>query len=252
MCQATKGSNCPFLENNIWCPLTQFDEHPLAYLLMMISHWLMNLKNNSLLMCLKTAHSWLSYWSPTGEFVDTHSLMKMPTGFFVDVVKTFSLTTTVNFIDIFPLCQLKGETIFFKLFLNSPPSYVGVFHFCTPPFNCTRVPSSFLMLAAICVSEVDCKTYTIVLRLTTIPKDQSMHNWSLIWQVGLVCSNSLMNDSSCHNGDKDGDQKTDLLDDRFFDNESILVWLQLQFAYMYVCLQLSHGLLIVFDQENLH
>jgi len=25
-CQAAKGSNYPLLENNIWCPLTQFDE----------------------------------------------------------------------------------------------------------------------------------------------------------------------------------------------------------------------------------
>jgi len=47
---------------------------------------------------------------------------------------------------------------------------------------------------------------------------QSMNNLSSIWKIGLVCNISLMNDSTCHNGDKDGDQNTDLPDDRFFDN----------------------------------
>ena len=61
-----------------------------------------------------------------------------------------------------------------------------------------------------------------------------------------------MSDSACHNGDKDGDQNTDVPDDRFFDNEGSLVWLQLQFSHMSICLQHSHGLLMLFDQEILH
>ena len=78
----------------------------------------------------------------------------------------------------------------------------------------------------------------------TIPRDQSMNNLSLIWQVGLVCNISLMNDSVFHNGDKDGDQNTDLLDDRLFDNENMSVCLQLEFVCISVCLQLSHDLLM--------
>ena len=70
----------------------------------------------------------------------------------------------------------------------------------------------------------------------TIPMDQSMNNQSLIGQVGLVCSISLMNDSACHNGDKDEDQNTNLPDDQFFDNENISVCLQLEFACIFVCL----------------
>ena len=60
-----------------------------------------------------------------------------------------------------------------------------------------------------------------------------------------------MNDLTCHNGDKDEGQNTDLPDDRFFDNEGSLAWLQLQFAHISVCLKLSHGLLTLFDQEIL-
>jgi len=96
MWHTTKGSNCPLLENNIQCPLTQFDECPLAYLLMMIAHW----------------------------------VMKMLTGCFVDVVETFSLKTILLISLKFPpLCQLKGEVIFSKLYLN----------FELPPFRCRRV-----------------------------------------------------------------------------------------------------------------
>ena len=61
-----------------------------------------------------------------------------------------------------------------------------------------------------------------------------------------------MNDSTCHNGDKDGDQNTNLPDEQFFDNENISVCLQLEFVYMFICLQLSHGFLMLFDQETLH
>lgn len=66
-----------------------------------------------------------------------------------------------------------------------------------------------------------------------------MNNQSLILQVGLVCSTSLMNDSACHNGHKNGDQNIDLPDDRFFDNENMSVYPQLEFVCISVCLQLQ-------------
>ena len=47
-----------------------------------------------------------------------------------------------------------------------------------------------------------------------------------------------MNDSTCRNGYKDGDQNIDLLDDWFFDNENISVCLQLELVCISVCLQL--------------
>ena len=237
MCQAAKGSNCPLLENSIRCPLTQFDDDcPLAEDV--------EKQLNVAFAMMKAAHCCFGCRSPTGEFADAHCWWQMPTGWWRCPLATSLMLSRlsvwqplVNFIDIFPPLSAERRDNLLQITLNSPLLGVGVFHWCTPPFNCTRVPSSFLWLAAICVSEFCCKTYTIVLLLTTIPKDQSMHKWSLIWQVGLVCIISLMNDSSCHNGDKDGDQNTDLPDDRFFDNEGISI-----------CLLLSHGLLMLFDQ----
>jgi len=41
--------------------------------------------------------------------------------------------------------------------------------------------------------------------------------------IVVVCYIVLINDLTCHNGDKDGDQNNDLPDDWFFDNEGILV-----------------------------
>ena len=75
--------------------------------------------------------------------------------------------------------------------------------------------------------------------LMTTLKDKSIHSQSSILLVCFFWNNSLMNDSSCHNGDKDGDQNTDLLDDWFFDNEKISVCLQLEFVCIFVCLQLQ-------------
>jgi len=57
----------------------------------------------------------------------------------------------------------------------------------------------------------------------TIPMDQSMNNQSSIFLIVFIFSIVLMNDLACHNGDKDGDQNTDLPYDRFFDNEGSLV-----------------------------
>ena len=223
----------------------------------------MTLKNNSLLLllCLKTAHGWLCYRSPTGEFVDANSLMKMPTGCFVDVVRlgcfvdvfeTFILTTTVNFIDISPPFSAKRRYNLLQIIYELPPSGVGVFHWCTPPSNCTRVPSSFLVFAAICVSEFDRKTYTILWLWMTIPKDQSSHNVSSICLIFGGCDILLRNDWACHNGNTDGDQNTDLPNDRLFDNESISVEHELQVACNFVCLQLSQNLMRWVVQEILH
>lgn len=153
--------------------------------------------------------------------------------------------------NIFPPLSAERKNNFLQLFLNSPLSGVEVLHYCIPPFNCMRVPSSFLLSATICVTEFYCKTYTIFWPWMTIPKDQSMNNCSSICVIVFVCFIAFMNDMTFHNGDKDGDKNTDLPDDWFFDNEGILVWLQLQFVHMFVCLQLSHDLLMLFDQEIL-
>lgn len=62
-----------------------------------------------------------------------------------------------------------------------------------------------------------------------------------------------MNDSTGQNGDKDGDQKTDLPDDWFFDNEKFSICLQLEFACMAVCLHFQFVCIDVYLQlaENL-
>ena len=147
----------------------------------------MTSKNNSLLLllCLKIAHYWICYQSPTREFVDVENfslqlLLLTPTGCFADVVETFSLTTTINFINISPPLSAKMRDNLLQIISKLPPSGVTVFHWCTLPFNCTRVPSSFLQLAVICASEFDCKTFTILWLWMTIPRDQSMNNWSVI------------------------------------------------------------------------
>ena len=151
MCQAAKGSNCPLLENSIRCPLTQFDERPLACLLMMIAHWLKMSKNNSMLLLLwwKLLTAALAVDRPLANLLmltaddkcplvdeDAHWLLRWCCwDFQSDNHLSISLTFS-------PLCQLKGETIFSKIYLNSPPSGVGEFHCYTPLFNCMRVPSS--------------------------------------------------------------------------------------------------------------
>lgn len=83
----------------------------------------------------------------------------------------------------------------------------------------------------------------------TIPWDQSMNNLSSIQMTAVGCNMSLMYDLTCRNGYKDGDQNIDILDDWFIENENISICLQLEFAPMAVFLQLSHGVLSVFDQE---
>lgn len=45
--------------------------------------------------------------------------------------------------------------------------------------------------------------------LMTTLKDKSIHSQYSILLVCFFWNKSLMNDSSCHNGDKDGDQKND-------------------------------------------
>lgn len=63
-----------------------------------------------------------------------------------------------------------------------------------------------------------------------------MNNRSSIYFIIFVFCNVLMNDLTCHNGDKDGDQNSDLPDEKFFDNEGSLVGLQLQFVCISICL----------------
>ena len=139
-CQAAKGSNCPLFENSIRCPLTQFDDDcPLAEDV--------EKQLNVAFAMMKVAHCCFGCRSPTGEFADAQCWWQMPTGWWRcplaaldDIVKTFSLKTTLNS----PLCQLRGETssAFHFWILNSPPLGVGKFHCYTPSFRCMRVPSS--------------------------------------------------------------------------------------------------------------
>ena len=165
--------------------------------------------------------------------------MKMPTGYFADVVETFSLTTTCQFHWHFPPFVSWKE-------MQSSPKYIW-----TPPYKWRSISLVYSpvqlhestifiwLLVAICWSESNRKTCKIFWLWMTIPRDQSMNNWSSIWLIVVVCCIVLMNYLTCHNGDKDGDQNIDLPDDQFFNNEGILVSLQLQFARMSICLQLQ-------------
>jgi hypothetical protein len=54
-------------------------------------------------------------------------------------------------------------------------------------------------------------TIIIIWLLMTTAKDQSTHHKYLILQFHFSWNICLMDDSSCHNVDKDGDQNTDLL-----------------------------------------
>ena len=117
-CQVSKGSICPLREINILCPLTKFVQRPLAD----------DVKNNFLLhFCIENFSLLLCCRLPTGIFFDSHWLLKMPTGYesyppttFVGFVETFSLTTTVNFIDIFPPLPAERRDTSLESFLNSP------------------------------------------------------------------------------------------------------------------------------------
>ena len=57
-----------------------------------------------------------------------------------------------------------------------------------------------------------------------------MHNVSSITSFVVGCDISLRNYWAHDNGNKDGDQNTDLPYDQFFDNKNIPVRLQLQVA----------------------
>lgn len=54
--------------------------------------------------------------------------MKIPNGFFVDVIENFSLTTTLNFIDIFPPLLDERKDNILQIISEPPPSGVGVSH----------------------------------------------------------------------------------------------------------------------------
>ena len=192
----------------------------------------------SLLLWLSIAH-WRICWCSL-LMTNSHWLMKMPTGCFADVFETFSLTTTCQFHWHFPPFVSWKER-------QSSPKYIWT----PPPFKCRRVSLLYSLiqlhestiicslLAALCVIIVGCRTETIVWLWMTIPKDQSIHNVSSIWLIFVGCDIFLRNDWACHNGNKDGDQNTDLPYDRFFYNENVSVGHQLQVACNSVCLQLS-------------
>ena len=133
-----------------WTPTGVFanDDHPLADDV--------EKQLNVAFAMMKAAHCCFGCRSPTGEFADAHCWWQMPTGWWrcpladeeahwllrwccrdFQSDNHLSISLTVS-----PLCQLKGETIFSKIYLNSPPSGVGEFHCRTPSFNCMRVPSS--------------------------------------------------------------------------------------------------------------
>jgi len=122
-CQDVKGSIYLLLSINIlcsltkcwWMPISKFvdDDRPLAD----------DVEKQLIfaLRCFKIAHCWICCWSPTGEFVDAHLLMKMLTGCFTDVVETFSLTTTINFIDIFPPFLAERRDNLLQIIFELPP-----------------------------------------------------------------------------------------------------------------------------------
>ena len=177
----------------------------------------------SLLLWPSIAH-WRICWFSL-LMTNSHWLMKMPTGCFADVVETFSLTTTCQFHWHFPPFVSWKER-------QSSPKYIW-----TPPFKCRRVSLLYSLvqlhkstiigslLATLCVIVVGCRTEITIWLWMTIPKDRSIHNVSSIWMSFVGCDIFLRNDWACHNGDKDGNQNTDLPYDRFFDNANMLVCL---------------------------
>ena len=249
MCQAAKGSNCPLLENSIRCPLTHFDDDcPLAEDVEKTTQCCFCYDEScSLLLWLSIAH-WRICWCSL-LMTNAHWLMKMPTDYFADVVETFSLTTTCQFHwhSPPPLSAERRDNLLQNIFE-------------LPPFRCRRVSLSYSLiqlhestiidslLAALCVNVVGCRTETTVWLWMTIPKDQSMHNVSSICLIYVGCDILLRNDCTFHNGNKDGDQNTDLPYDRFFDNENISVCLQLEFACIYVCLHFQFMCIDVYLQ----
>jgi hypothetical protein len=54
------------------------------------------------------------------------------------------------------------------------------------------------------------KTEIIAWLLMTIAKDQATHSVLLILQISSMSNIYSMNDLTCHNSDKDGDQNIDL------------------------------------------
>ena len=80
------------------------------------------------------------WWTPTSVFADDdHPLADGDAHWLLRWCCETELSISLTFP---PLCQLKGEKIFSKIYLSSPPSGVGEFQCCTPSFNCMRVPSS--------------------------------------------------------------------------------------------------------------
>lgn len=195
MCQAAKLSNHPLLEISVLCPLTKYWEFPLADdVKKQLTVAFVVFENCSLLTLLSITH-WQICWCSLAD-ENSHWLLHW-------CCQDFQSDNHCQFHWHFPpLSAERRDNLSLDFWiLNSPPSGVGVFHWCTPPINCTRVPSSFLLLAAICLSEFDFKTYTILWPWMTIPRDQSMNNRSSISLIFVVCSIMMMNDLTCHNGD---------------------------------------------------
>lgn len=98
---------------------------------------------------MKASHCCFGCWSLTGEFVDAHCWWQMPTGWWICPLAASLMLSRlsvwqplVNFIDIFPPLSAERRDNLLQIYLNSPPLGVGEFHYCTPSFNCMRVPSS--------------------------------------------------------------------------------------------------------------
>ena len=172
------------------------------------------------------------WWSPT-------SWWRCPLAASLMLSRLSVWQPLVDFIDIFPpLSAERRDNLLQNIFE-------------LPPFKCRRVSLLYSLVqlhestiidslfAALSVIVVSCRTETIVWLWMTIPKDRSIHNVSSIWLIFVGCDIFLRNDWACHNGNKDGDQNTNLPYDWFFDNENTSVGLQLQVACNSVWLQLS-------------
>ena len=123
MCQAAKGSNCPFLENSIRCEMTQFDERPLVYLLMMIAHWLMMSKNNSMLLLLwwKLLTAALAIDRPLANLLMLTADDKCPLATSLMLTRLSVWQPLVNFIDIFPPLSAERRDNLLQNIFELPP-----------------------------------------------------------------------------------------------------------------------------------
>ena len=119
-----------------------------------------DVKNNSLLLLQSTTH-WKIFWCPLANLLMPTGCWRCPLANFTGFFETFSLTTTVNFIDIFPPLSVERRDTSLENIPELPPFRCRSFALFYSPIQLHESTLIFSVWATQCVIICGCRTEAI-------------------------------------------------------------------------------------------